>query len=229
MAFTASATVWAYRTASVPDYDAAHTTTFWFKRTGAMGEGVFVIGNTLFSEEDLIEAGGGSNLFPVAVGGGFNTGPQTFITQDVWYFVALRRVDADTMELWLGELAVAAALVSTVTYDPTSRAAASYLVLGARDTTGSQAVTNAAYDSGKQWAASLSDAEIEAERLYEAPQRTSNLWAAWPLQADGADNSGNSRALTFSASESYVTGPAITRPTAATGGTLTPMRGMVGP
>ena len=215
MAFIASSTVWAHR-ASAPDYNNPHTETFWVRRTATTGAGMFVVGNTPINEEDLLEMAGGASVFPVASGNGsFGVGAQTFLTQDVWYFLALRRASATALELYLGTVSTAAALIATVTYNPTARAAASYLVLGARSVAGSSTVSAADYDSAKAWSVALSAAEIEAERLFEAPQRTANLWASWPLQADGSDASGNSRPLTVTGTPSYTAGPTITREVAA--------------
>jgi len=210
VAFTASATVWAHRTASLWDFNSAHTVSFWFRRNSTLAPGVFVIGNTLFSQEDLVE-GATNDVFPVAVGNGFNLGAATTLTASVWYFVSARRTSSTVWELYIGDETNAAVLVGTATHNISSRGAASYAVLGARDTTGSQAQTDASYDSLKVWSVALSAAEIETERLFQNAQRTTNLWAQVPFQADGFDTSGNSRDFTLAGSPSYVTGPSINR------------------
>jgi len=208
MALIVSATVWAHRSASAPDYNAAHTVAFWFKRTGPLSPGVFVVGNGLFSQEDLVE-GATNDVFPVAVGNGFNLGAATTLTNAVWYFVAARRTSADTWELWRGDETNAAVLVGTATHNISSRGAASYIVVGARSTSGSQANPNAQYHGLRMWTAALSGAEIEAERLFTNAQRTANLWAQVSFVADGNDTSGNSRDFTLAGTPSYTAGPRI--------------------
>lgn len=71
----------------------------------------------------------------------------------------------------------------------------------------------AAIAAAKFWSAALSDAEIRAERLYNTPTRTANLWAWWDTTgADVAaccvDTSGNGHTLT-AANSSVVTGPTL--------------------
>lgn len=59
----------------------------------------------------------------------------------------------------------------------------------------------------KVWTAALTDVEVAAERLFSAAIKTSDVWAVYPLIADGSDTSGNGRHLTEIGAPSYVDGP----------------------
>lgn len=64
----------------------------------------------------------------------------------------------------------------------------------------------------KIWTATLTQAELEKERKFFRPQRTSNLWAAYPFAGgpDTSDYSGNARTLTTAGAPTVTDNPPIT-------------------
>lgn len=62
----------------------------------------------------------------------------------------------------------------------------------------------------KVWAAALTAAELEQERWSHLPQRTSNLWAWYPLDGNNeVDYSGNGRTLTAAGTPTTAHGPSV--------------------
>lgn len=232
MAIVTSTTQWAQRTASAPDYNAAHTLTFWARRTASAtgGAAAGVITGDKFTAEDLLEIFSGTDVAALAVSnGGFTASAQQLLVLNTWQFIALVREDVSTLKLYVGDISTTATLIGTATRDVTGRTAATKILIGARFDDGAGPF-DGEVDSGNQWTVGLSAAQVEAQRLYQNPQSSTGLWATWPFQADGLDSSGNGRDMTLTGTPSYVTGPDINRSAGVVeAGTLTPMRGIVGP
>ena len=213
MALVTSSTVWASRTASVIDYNAPFTLSLWVKRTAAAASAsaVACILNSLYQREDLLEMLTSTNVAALAVdAGGFADSAQHTLTLDTWIYLTIVREDVSTLRLYAGAVDTAATLIGTATRNITGRTAATTMTLGARRDDGTNPFVGQ-LDSAKLWTAGLTLAQVEAERLHEAAQLATGLWAAWALQANGTDASGNSRNLTLAGTPSYASGPAINR------------------
>lgn len=212
MALHTTTSVYAYRTASVPSYNAAWSATWWVRLTSASLSiaSLLVVGNSLYAEEDIVELNS-AVLSGTSVGnGGYASTGGAAVSAGTWYYVAMVRESSTALKLYIGTESTAAALVGTATRDISSRAAATYLGLGTRTTSGDDK-TPGDYDSLKIWSVALTAGEVEAERLYEGAQKSTGKWAVYTLQSNVTDTGGSGRNLTAVGIATYVTGPAINR------------------
>lgn len=146
------------------------------------------------SGTSYVQFGFGSNGTNLVVGAATGGITSTFdATVGTWTFIALVFYTAANDELWWGTVAPLSSNVGGIA--GTSFADANTLYLS-DDGFGSW--FNGSIAAVKIWTAALTQTELQTEMLKYAPQRTSNLWAAYKFNAgpQTTDDSGNGRTLT---------------------------------
>lgn len=112
-----------------------------------------------------------------------------------WYYISLHRTNATQIKIGVDGTTLAFATDSVA-----SRAASTQLLFGASRLANNGTVNefaNARLAYWRAWTTDLTDSELALERISPTAVKTDNLWASWPLvtHQDLSDVSGNGRHL----------------------------------
>jgi len=204
MSVTFTASDWLDRAGATFDYNAAYTITAWVKMASAIAVSLVSVGpssGTNDGEElDSLDSPVSFQCGP-KYSGDYSGGAAGTTTYDngQWWFVVLRRLDVDTIQLYVDDGVEATGADVTMS----GRTAAGKIGLATWfDWAGGSPCTLAQV---RFWNTNLSDGELATEKQWTTAQKSANLWAEYRLVNSGSmttDSSGNGRTLTSHGSPS---------------------------
>jgi len=190
------------RTSSVFDPELNYTWAGWFRLAANNGTAYQTIAIVYCggSAWDALYLDASRNLSVDVSGSMASTGD--VLTIGTWYHLALRRTATNALEVYLD-----GTLTYTATASAAGRNAPSSMYLGLEEF-GTWVNGNFAF--WRLWEASITTTELATEKDATSAQRTTNLYADWPLQSNANDATANARHWTVQGSVTYSeAGPSI--------------------